>query len=517
MRRAYWLAILVVIILILAGAAYVLLQQRAPPAARITLGTTDKISDLDTSNAYDFFTWEVLSNVMEGLYKYEPGTDKLVPGVAERYEIKDGGSTWVFYLRKDVKFCDGTPVKAQDVVRSIKRVISIDGDPAWLVTDFVEDVVALDDYTVQFKLAKPVSYFLALVATPPYFPVHPSYPADKIVSDATWGGAGAYCIKEFKRDEYMILEANPYYHGTKPRSGTFVIRFYKDASTMRLALERGEIDVAWKTLRPTDYKDLMGNPNYKSVVAPGGFIRYVVLKVDAPPFNDVRVRQALAYAVDRSEIVDKVFLGTMAPLYSMVPNGMWSHVDCFKDKYGDKPNLEMARKLLSQAGYSETNKLKVELWYTPTHYGDTEADVAQVLKKQFEATGMIEVELKSSEWATYLEQQRTGRMNIHLLGWYPDYIDPDDYLTPFLRTESNRWLASGYSNPRVDDLLDKASVEVDTKARTNYYAEVQRILAEDAPLIPLFQGELILITQKNVEGVLVGPPMMLTYSTIYKS
>lgn len=215
--------------------------------------------------------------------------------------------------------------------------------------------------------------------------------------------------------------------------------------------------------------------------------------------------------------MDKVFLGTMAPLYSMVPNGMWGHIDCFKEKYGDKPNLEMARKLLSQAGYSETNKLKIELWYTPTHYGDTEVDVAQVLKKQFEATGMIEVELKSSEWATYLEQQRSGRMNIHLLGWYPDYIDPDDYLTPFLRTESNRWLATGYSNPRVDELLDKAAVEVDTKVRADYYAEVQRMLAEEAPLIPLFQGELILITQKNVEGVLVGPPMMLTYSTIYKS
>ena len=103
------------------------------------------------------------------------------------------------------------------------------------------------------------------------------------------------------------------------------------------------------------------------------------------------------------------------------------------------------------------------------------------------------------------------------LGWYPDYIDPDDYLTPFLRTESNRRLASGYLNPRVDELLDKAAVEVDTKVRSNYYAEVQRILAEDAPLIPLFQGELILITQKNVNGVLVGPPMLLTYSTIYKS
>lgn len=243
----------------------------------------------------------------------------------------------------------------------------------------------------------------------------------------------------------------------------------------------------------------------------------LVLEVDAPPFNDVRVRQALAYAVDRSEIVDKVFLGTMAPLYSMVPNGMWSHLDRFKDDYGDKPNLEMARKLLSQAGYSETNKLRIELWYAPTHYGDAEADVAQVLKKQFEATGMIEVELKGSEWATYPEQQRTGRMNIHLLGRYPDYLDPDDYLTPFLRTESNRWLASGYSNPRVDDLLDRAAVEVDAKVRTNYYAEVQRILAEEAPLIPLFQGEPILITQRNVEGALVGPSMILTHSTTYES
>ena len=517
MRRAYLLAILVVVILIILGAAYFLLQQRAPPVTRITLGTTDKISDLDTSNAYDFFTWEVLSNVMEGLYKYEPGTDKLIPAIAERYEVKDGGSTWIFYLRRDAKFCDGTPVKAQDFVRSIKRVISINGDPAWLVTDFVEDVVALDDYTLQFKLSKPVSYFLAVVATPPYFPVHPSYPADKIVSDATWGGAGAYCIKEFKRDEYMILEANPYYHGDKPKSGTFVIRFYKDASTMRLALERGEIDVAWKTLRPTDYKDLMANPNYGSVVTPGGAIRYIVLKVDAPPFNDVRVRQALAYAVNRSEIVDKVFLGTVAELYSMVPNGMWGHIDCFKEKYGDKPNLEMAKKLLSEAGYSEGNKLKIDLWYTPTHYGDTEADVALLLKRQLEATGMIQVELKSSEWATYLEQQRTGRMNIYLLGWYPDYIDPDDYLTPFLRTESNRWLANGYSNPRVDELLDRAAVELDAKVRADYYGQVQRILAEDAPLIPLFQGELILIFQRNVSGVLVGPPMILTYSTIYKS
>ena len=485
-------------------------------AEKIVIGTTDKVTDLDPANAYDFFTWEVLNNIMEGLVKYEPGTDKIVPALAESWGVQEDGKVWIFHLRKDAKFCDGTPVKAQDVVRSIERVMKLEGDPSWLVTEFVEKIEALDDYTVKFTLKKPVGFFLAVLATPPYFPVSPKYPDDQIVSDATWGGAGPYCIKEFKRDEYIILEANPYYYGEKPKTSTIVIRFYKDATTLRLALENGEVDIAWRTLRPNDYRELEKDSRFTVIEVPGSFIRYIVVNTKMEPTSEKLVRQAIAAAIDRKELADIVFIGTMEPLYSMVPKGLWSHVDVFKEKYGDA-NIELAKKLLKQAGYDENNKLKLELWYTPTHYGDTEADLAQLIKEQLERTGMIEVELKSSEWATYVKQLRSGQMMLSLLGWYPDYIDPDNFLTPFLHSGANKWTGTGYANPEVDKLLDEAAVLADQQERAKLYEKVQQILAEDVPFIPILQGKLYVVKQKNVGGVKVGPSMLLPYYTIYKT
>jgi len=488
----------------------------ATEAEKLIIGTTDKVTDLDPSNAYDFFTWEILNNIMEGLVRYKPGTDEIVPAIAKDWEVKEGGKVWVFHLKENVKFCDGTPLTAQDVVRSVKRVMTIQGDPAWLVTEFVEDVKAVDDYTVEFILEKPVGYFLAVLATPPYFPVHPNYPDNEIASDATWGGAGPYCIKEFKRDQYIVLEANPYYHGEQPKTKTVIVKFYKDAATLRLAFENREVDIAWRTLRPTDYEDLKKNPDYKVIEVPGSFIRYIVVNVQMEPTNNKLVRQAIAAAVNRPELAETVFLGTMEPLYSMVPKGLWSHEDVFLEKYGDG-NINLARQLLEQAGYDENNKLHVELWYTPTHYGDTEADLAQLIKEHLEATGVIEVELKSSEWATYVDQLRNGQMMLSLLGWYPDYIDPDNFLYPFLHSESNSWTGTGYANPEVDRLLEQGAVEPDQATRAEYYKQVQEILAEEVPYIPLLQGKLLIVTHKNVEGVNIGPVMLLPYSTIYKT
>ena len=128
----------------------------------LVIGVTDKITDLDPANAYDFYTWEVMYNIMGGLMRYKLGTTELEPYLAESYEVKENGTVYVFHLRKDLKFADGTPCTAHDVVRSIKRVMKISGDPSWLVNDFVKDVEALDDYTVKFTLKKPASYFLAL-------------------------------------------------------------------------------------------------------------------------------------------------------------------------------------------------------------------------------------------------------------------------------------------------------------------------------------------------------------------
>ncbi len=512
------------LVFIVLAAAVVLLgcagHQPAPQkkVSTITIGVTDKITELDPANAYDFYTWEVLNNIMGGLMRYKPGTTQLEPYLAQSYEVKDNGTVYIFHLRKDLKFDDGTPCTAYDVVRSIKRVMRISGDPSWLVNDFVKNVTALDKYTVKFVLKKPASYFLALLATPPYFPVSPKYKPNQIDPDQTAGGVGPYKIVKWVRDQELILEANPYFFGQKPKTERIIVRFYKDATTLRLALQRGEIDIAWRTLTPVDIMTLKKNPNFQVIEAPGGFIRYLVLNANKSseyPTKNKLVRQAIAAAINRTDIADRVYMGTVEPLYSLVPIGMWSHIDAFKI-YGDG-NIKLAQKLLKEAGYSKEHKLKLVLWWTPTHYGDTEKDLAQVLKEQLEKTGMIQVQLKSAEWSTYVDYARKGAMMASLFGWYPDYLDPDDYTTPFLKSDANGWLGHPYSNPQMDKLLQEASIATSMKTREKLYIEIQKKLAEDAPIIPLVQGKLTIVAKKNVKGIVLDPTMLLRYYLLYKT
>ena len=496
------------------GPAATTTTTQAPQAKprTVVIGVTDKVTDLDPAKAYDFFTWEVLSNVMAGLVKYDPKTGDIVGDLATSWETQEDGKVWIFHLRKDAKFADGTPCTAKDVVRSINRVMKINSDPAWLVTDFVEKVEALDDYTVKFTLKKPVGYFLAVAATVPYYPVHPNYPEDKVASDATWGGCGPYKIVEFVRDERLVLEPNPYYYGEKPKNDKVVILFYKNAQALKSALEAGDIDIAWRTLNPEDINDLK-NKGYNVIEVPGLFIRYIVVKTDAPPTDNKLVRQALAAAIDRKEIAQVVYQGTVEPLYSLVPSTMWSYKPVFKEKYGDG-NIELAKQLLQQAGYSEDNPLHVELWYTPTHYGDTEADLAALIAQQWERTGMIKVDVKSSEWGQFVDQLSSGQFMLSLLGWYPDYLDPDNYLTPFLKSTANSWTGTGYKNPKVDQLLEQASTLTDKNERARLYEQVQEILAEDVPFIPLVQGKLYVVTGDKVQSLTVSPLMFLIYASI---
>jgi len=512
------IAVLVVIIVVgvIAALAYWYMAPKPAPPKALIIGTTDKITVLDPAKAYDFYTWEVFNNIGEGLLKYKPGTTELEPGIAESYSISSDGLEYTFKLREGLKFTDGTPLNATAVKWSIDRVMRLKLDPSWLVTAFVDRVEVVDTYTVKFVLKRPISYFPSLVATVPYFPVSPnSYPADK-TGEPTVGHYGPYKIKSWTRDVELVLEANPDYYGSKPKTDTVVIKFFKDAASMRLALETGEIDVAWRTLRPIDVIDLKEIGKWNVTEVPGPYIRYLVLRCNQPPFNDVRLRRAIAAAINRTRICEEVYKGTVEPLYSMIPKGMWSHIDAFKDEYGER-NLTLAKQLLTEAGYSEENPFEFELWYTPTHYGDLEADLAAILKEELEETGMMKVTLKSAEWATYAaEYIIEGVMPIILLGWYPDYIDPDDYTTVFLHSEYSPEMGVFYNNSEMDELLEAAQVETNITKRTELYIEVQRLMAEEAPVIPLFQGKLSIATSMDVKGVVLDPVMILRYYLIYK-
>lgn len=485
----------------------------------IVYGTTEKVSDMDTAKAYDFHTWEIFYNVYQGLLSYPAGKTNLVPGLADSYAVSKDGREYTFKLRKGLKFTDGTVFDASVVKWSIDRVMALKSDPSWLVTDFVERVDVVDPSKVKFVLKNPVSYFPSLVASPPYYPLNPNvYPKDKLVRDPSelkggnLVGIGPYRVASFKRDQEVVLEANKGFYGPKPKNQRVVIRYFADATTMRLALEKGEIDFAFKTLNPSDIKDLQKSAKFNVITGQGPFIRYLCFRCTGKPFDDKILRRAVAAAISRKPIIDKVYLGQNLPLYSMVPTGMMSHTDDFKTLDN---NVALAKKLLKSKGYSEKNKLSFELWYTPSHYGDSEVDLAAVLKQQLEATGMMKVEVKSAEWATYRDNYTSKVMTSYLLGWYPDYLDPDNYTAAFAGTEGSKGNGIFFSDPKWDELFKQGQVETKEDRRIALYKKVQKMWTDEVPTVPIFQGSLYVIAKKNINGILLSPTLQFNYGPIF--
>ncbi len=195
----------------------------------------------------------------------------------------------------------------------------------------------------------------------------------------------------------------------------------------------------------------------------------------------------------------------------MVPMGMAGHIDAFPER-----DLEKAKALLAEAGFNEANPLVMDFWWTPDHYGPTEGDVAAVMKQALEETGVIQVNLQSAEWATYTDYFGPGTMPVFLLGWYPDYLDPDNYLWSFAHTDASEDLGIFYSNPEMDALLVQAQTETDPAKRMELYKQIQELWTVEVPTIPFTQGQLLVVTQKNVSGVVLDPTMFLHYFTLKK-
>jgi peptide/nickel transport system substrate-binding protein len=310
----------------------------------------------------------------------------------------------------------------------------------------------------------------------------------------------------------MVLEAYDGYPGAAPITSKIILKYYADSTTMRLAIESGEIDIATKTLNPTDYADLDAAGVLQVIEGPGAYIRYVCFNVTTPPFDQPEIRQAIAYAVDRDAVTSIAYQGTHQALYSMVPMGMWSHIDAFPTR-----DIDMAVELLAAAGYDEANKLVMDMWWTPTHYGPTEADVATVLKDNLEETGVIEVNLQNTEWATYKEYQNAGSMPVFLLGWYPDYLDPDNYTWSWGHSDASDDMGIFYASDEMDGLLEDGQVAAELRGddRKAIYEEAQTLWTVDVPTIPLSQGSLLVVAQPGVEGIVLDPNMLFHYFLLY--
>lgn len=483
-----------------------------PEEGPIIIGTTWRVTDLDPASAYGFQDWEILHNTAETLLTHIPGTTELQPGLAESYEVSDNGLEYTFHLREGLAFADGTPLDAGAVVWSIDRVMQLDGDPSYLVTDTISDVEAIDDYTVRFVLPEPFSGFPRLVTTPPYAPVSPHcYPESTFDPHSACGGIGPYQVLRWDGDGEIELEPNPNYYGRLPNLEQVTVRLYAGSVELRAALEAGEVDLAWDWWDPVEYVDFYGRPQYTVFTGNSSFIRYLCFNTSTPPFDNPLVRQAIALAIDRLAIAEGVFVGAHDPLLSMVPEGAAFHVDAF-EAYDPQQTLQ----LLEQAGFGPGSPLRVDLWWTPRHYGGSEADLAQMLERSLEGTGAIDVNLRSVEWPEYVELFRRGEFPVFLSGWIPDYPDPDNFLYPFASCEHSDDEGIFYCEDEMEDLLQQARLSSDIDEQEYLVHEIQELWTEEVPTVPLTQIRLLAVAQANVGGVVLDPTGFIRYWQLFR-
>jgi len=495
-----------------------------PADVTIIHGTTDSIVSLDPAGQYDFGSNQISQQVYSTLLEVPAGGSLPEPALAESCETEDS-TVYTCTLQDGLTFSDGSPLTSEDVAFSFQRNIEID-DPQGACSLLASlaacgkwkdsAIETPDDTTVVFNLQAPNAVWPSVLTTSAAFIV-PSevYPADALQPDDQVVGSGRYTLAEYRPGEQVVLEANPSFYGDAPLNTRVFVQYFKQSSALKLALEQGEVDIGWRTFTPTDVSSLEGAEGLSVVEGPGGEIRYFAFNLNLEPGDEPAVRQAAAMLIDRQAIADNVYEGTVDPLYSMLPAGFAGHTEAFAERYGEGPDPDGAAQVLDDA--SVQTPVELELWWTPTHYGDASADEYAEIKRQLEEGGLFSVTLESTEWDQYTEDAFTDGYPAYQLGWFPDYVDGDNYIASFYSSAS--FLNIHYENQEVDDLIAVEQGSTDDAEREGSFQRIQEITAEEAPIIPIWQGTQLAIVRDGVTGVedTLDPTYIFRYWLISKS
>jgi peptide/nickel transport system substrate-binding protein len=306
------------------------------------------------------------------------------------------------------------------------------------------------------------------------------------------------------------------------------MRLFDRSSALKLALERNEVDVAFRALEPDENNFFKSRPGFKLIEGKGSGIRYLVINVTAKPWDDVNLRRALAAAVNRKLLTEEVFKGSATPLASMVPPTFDVSEPKWEQLYG--PNAPgpttssrggrtpsgktLVDKHLSLAGKA-SGTVPVDLWFSPTHYGPTEERVAEVIARSLEETGRFTVRVRNVEWAEYGQKRRAGEMPVFFMGWFPDYLDPDDYLEPF--SDPNIFDPAKWDDPKMLELVRTEQKTQDEAIRAQALRQAQEYMADQVPYIPLFQQPQFAAASDKVKGIVLDPIQIFRFWLLEKS
>ncbi|MBS1705535.1 MAG: peptide ABC transporter substrate-binding protein [Armatimonadetes bacterium] len=469
---------------------------------------------LDPHKVEDGDTIDLLQQVFEGLVGWDEN-NQVVGKLAEKWDVKDNGQTYVFTLREGAKFHNGRAVTAEDVKWSYERAtnpkLASTVAPTYLsdivgVADKlagkaaeVSGIKVVDEKTIEIHITRPIPFFLPKLTylVGAVLPKESVPPDSEITSTEQMVGTGPFKPMRYAVDQLFELTANADYWGGAPKIEKIERPVIKDAATRLLKFKNGELDLVM--LERQDVPALEKDPKFKSDLK--FFDRPAIWYVGfAPnsyePFKNPLVRKAFAMAIDRDTIVGELLGGINKPAKSILPPAVPGYREVTQALPYDPAG---AKQLLTSAGFADPSKMPaLEL-----NFRDSRPDikiVAEAIQAQLKKNLGVNVTLKSMEWGAYLRKRDEGKLEIFHMRWAADYLDAENFLTIMLTTHGPE-NKMGYSNAAVDKLCAEADIMPDGPARNAKYQQAEDLLLQDAPWLPLyFQRDAELISSR-VKGI----------------
>jgi dipeptide transport system substrate-binding protein len=461
------------------------------------------------------------------LVEYGVGTTTIRPALAESWTISPDGRTYTFRLREGVPFHSSDvfvptrPMNAEDVVFSIERQWKADhpfhqpvgGSFDYFhdtgMVDLLEAVEAVDARTVRFRLSRPEAPFLADLALPFAAILSAEY-ADTLrrierpeLLDTRPIGTGPYMLADYRPDVALRYRVFPSYWRGRQAIDTLVFSITPSPTARLAKLQGGECHIsAFPT--PEDADTIRADADLRLYTAQGLNVGYLAMNTTRPPFDDIRVRRALNFAVDKASIIASVYGATGTEATNPMPPTMWGYNP---DVPPFAHDLAEARRLMTEAGL--TKGIALELWYPPVNrpYLPDGRRVAELVASDLGRIG-IEVELKTMPWAEYRQAMQDGAFSLALFGWFADIGDPDNFLhtllgCPAARTGGNN--VARWCNPAYNALVTEAKVTPDVERRSALYEEAQLIFHDDVPWVPIAHANFMVATRAEVTGFTIDP------------